>query len=458
MKGSSEVKQMILRSIMSVLLLCGSGARAAVTPEALAKAIQFPVEKYQLKNGLTVLLHPDSSIPSVSYHTWFKVGSKDEAEGRTGLAHFFEHMMFKGTKKFPKDTWGKFLNAKGADYNAFTSWDYTGYYINAPAEQLELLMQVESDRMRNLSLDPKDVTSEREVVKEERRMRYDDNVEGGIREKMAATMFVALPYRWLPIGSMEDLNAASMEDLHKFYKTYYSPNNATLVIAGSIDPVRTRSLIEKYYGSMPREEIHRPAVKVEPEQTKEREATIEREAQAATISVGYRLPEVRHSDHYALDLLSIALGQGESSRLYKQLVYKSEIATGSSASSWGQILAGQFSLYASLKPGVGTDKALAMMEAEVKKLRDAKISERELDKARNQVMKGYVDGLKRVSGRANLLASYETLYGDYTKIFSDLREYQKVTVADIQRVARAYLQPTRRNIIVVKPRKEGRAT
>lgn len=449
---------MVNRFIMSVLLLCAPWVHGAVAPDALEKAIQFPVEKYQLKNGLTVLLHPDESIPSVSYHTWYKVGSKDEVEGRTGLAHFFEHMMFKGTKKFPKDTWGKFLNAKGADYNAFTSWDYTGYYINAPAEHLELLMQVESDRMRNLTLDPKDVNSEREVVKEERRMRYDDNVEGGIREKMAATMFTALPYRWLPIGSMVDLNAASMDDLHKFYKTYYSPNNATLVVAGSFDPEKTKALIEKYYGSLPREEIQRPAVKAEPEQTKERQATIEREAQAPTVSVGYKLPDVRHVDHYALDLLAIALGQGDSSRLYKQLVYKNEIATGSSASSWGQILAGQFSLFASLKPGVPAEKALDMMEAEVKKVRDIKVTQKELDKARNQVMKGYVDGLKRVSGRANLLASYETLVGDYTRIFSDLREYQKVTVDDLQRVARAYLQANKRNIVIVKPRKEGRAT
>lgn len=446
--------------LVGIMVLSAQMATAApsIPPDVLEKAIQFPVEKYELSNGLTVLLHRDTSIPAVSYHTWFRVGSKDEFVGRTGLAHFFEHMMFKGTKKFPKDTWGKFLNAQGADYNAFTSNDYTGYYINAPAEQLELLMQIESDRMRNLTLDPKDVNSEREVVKEERRMRYDDNVEGGIREKMASTMFTELPYKWLPIGSMTDLNAASMEDLHRFYKSFYSPNNAILVVAGNIDLAATKKLIEKYYAGLPKEEIQRPPLKKEPEQTKERWATIEREAQAPTVAVGYPLPDLKNHDHYALDLLSIVLGQGESSRLYKQLVYKSEIATSASASSWGQILAGQFGLYVGLKPGVAPDQALALLEGEVKKMRDKKITQKELDKARIQLMKGAVDGLKKVSGKANMLASSEILYGDYRRIFEDLKEYNKVSIDDVQKVAKAYLQPTKRNIVIVKPRKEGPTT
>lgn len=429
----------------------------AVTPEELEKAIQFKVEKFELKNGLTVLLHPDNSIPSVSIQQWFKVGSKDEVPGRTGLAHFFEHMMFKGTKKYDKDTWGKFLNGKGADVNAFTSNDYTGYYINLPAENLELALDIESDRMRGLLLAEKEVKSEREVVKEERRMRYEDNIDGGIREKMMGIMFSKLPYRWLPIGSMDDLNAASMEDLRSFYKTYYSPNNAVLVIAGSFDPEKAKALVEKYYAKLPREEIKRPEITQEAEQTKETRDVIEREAQAPTVAVGYRLPDLKHKDHYALDLLSILLGQGQSSRLYKSLVYKKEMALSAYAASWGQTLAGQFSIYASLKPKVSPDNMLALMEREVKDLRDKKVSQKELDKARNLFFKDYVDGLKRVSGRARMLANYETLLGDYTRIFSDLKEYQKVTTDDIQRVAKTYLKPTARNTVIVLPKKGGRA-
>ncbi len=438
-----------------LLALVFSTAAWAVTSEELEKAVQVPVEKYELKNGLTVLLHPDKSIPSVSIQQWFKVGSKDEVEGRTGLAHFFEHMMFKGTKKFPKDTWGKFLNGKGAEVNAFTSNDYTGYYINAPAEHTELLLQIESDRMRNLLLEVPEVTSEREVVKEERRMRYEDNIDGGIREKMTTLMFEKLPYRWLPIGSMADLNAASMDDLHAFYKTYYSPNNAVLVVAGAFDPATVKGMIEKYYGGLPREEIKRPKVTQEVPQTKERKAVIEREAQAPTVAVGYRLPDLRSPDHYALDLLSIILGQGQSSRLYRQLVYRNEIALNTYASSWGQTLAGQFSVYASLKPKADPDKVAALMEKEVAGLRDGLVGQKELDKARNIFLKDYVDGLKKVAGRARTLASYETLLGDYTRIFSDLKEYQKVKPADIQRVAKLYLKANQRNTVIVLPRKAG---
>lgn len=430
-------------------------AALANTPDSLEKAVQIPVEKYTLPNGLTVLLQPDTSIPAVSVNTWFRVGSKDEVPGRTGLAHFFEHMMFKGTKKYGKDTWGKFLNGKGADMNAFTNTDYTGYYINAPAEHLELLLDIESDRMRNLILDPKDVNSEREVVKEERRMRFEDSIEGGIRERMASLMYEKLPYRWTPIGSMVDLNAASMDDLHAFYKQFYSPNNAVLVVAGAFDPAAARKLIEKYYAGLPRENIVRPQIAEEPFQKAPREAKISREAQAPTIAIGYKLPDLTNKDHYALDLLSIVLGQGNSSRLYKDLVYKREIATSAGSYSYGQKLAGQFVVHIALKPKVNPDIAIKAIDGELKILRHDPISAKELDKAKNVLMTDYVDGLKRVAGRANLLANYETLHGDYTKIFSDLKKYAEVTPQDLTRVAMAYLTPSKRNIITVLPKKPG---
>lgn len=449
----------LLLACAALVASCFASTNAlAATSEELAKAITMPVEKYELKNGLVVLLHPDSSIPAISLQQWFRVGSKDEVPGRTGLAHFFEHMMFKGTKKYPKDTWGKFMNSKGAEVNAFTSTDYTGYYINLPNEHLELALEIEADRMRNLLLDPKEVKSEREVVKEERRMRYEDQIEGSIREKMADMMFTNLPYHWLTIGSMADLNAASMEDMHKFYKSFYSPNNAVLVVAGSFDKDQVKKLIEKYYGKLPREEITRPKITQDEPQVKEQRAVIEREAQAPTVAVGYRLPDLKHVDNYALDLLSIILGRGQSSRLYKQLVYKDEIALNAYASSWSQVLAGQFTVFANLKPGASPDKALAKLESEIKRLRDTKVPQAELDKARNVFLKDYVDELKKVSGRARTLASYEILFGDYKRVFSDLPEYQKVTVQDIQRVAQAYLKPASRNIVIVLPKKPGGRT
>lgn len=444
-----------MRVVAVFLILLLNQAVFAVTSEELEKAIQIPVEKYQLANGLTVLLHPDNTIPAVSVQTWYRVGSKDEVEGRTGLAHFFEHMMFKGTKKYPKDTWGAFLNAKGTEHNAFTSNDYTGYYINAPAEHLQLLLDIESDRMRQLLLELPEVASEREVVKEERRMRYEDNIDGGIREKMTALMFEKLPYKWLPIGSMVDLNAASMDDLHKFYKTYYSPNNAVLVVAGDFDLKQTKEWIQNYFGVLPKEEIKRPQIVQEVAQTKARRAVIEREAQAPTVAIGYRLPDLKNPDLYALDLLSIILGQGQSSRLYRQLVYKDELALNVSSYSYGQALAGQFVIYASLKPKVNPDKVLNLIDKQVAVLRSKLIDQKELDKARNIFLKDYVDGLKRISGRARMLANYEILLGDYRRIFSDLAEYQKVTPEDIRRVAQSYLKSEQRNIVIVLPRSSG---
>jgi zinc protease len=429
-------------------------AETAPTPD-LEKAIQFPVEKYKLANGLTVLLNPDNSIPSVSIQTWYRVGSKDEHVGRTGLAHFFEHMMFKGTAKYDKNTWRGFLNSKGADFNASTNTDYTNYYINASSENLDVLLSIESDRMRNLLLDPKEVASEREVVKEERRMRYDDSVEGSMHEAMAALLWTKLPYRWLPIGSMVDLNQASMEDLHAFYKEFYSPNNAVLVVAGDFDPAAAKRLIEKYYGGLPQEKIVRPEITPEPEQRAPREVKITRDAQAPMVSVAYHLPDLNNPDLYALDLLSIVLGQGNSSRFYQKLVREKELATSAWAASDNSVLAGEFILVANLKPKTDPSKALAAMELEMKEVRHNLVSQKELDKARNIFMKEYVDRLKRISGRARMLANYETVYGDYTRIFSDLKRYQAVTPDDLKRVANAYLRPSQRNTVIVLPRKAG---
>ena len=421
----------------------------------LSTAIKIPVEKYQLPNGLTVILHPDPSVPQINVQTWYRVGSKDEHVGRTGLAHFFEHMMFKGTPRFGLETWAKTLKNAGGEYNAFTTSDFTGYYITAPAEQLPLLLDVESDRMRHLKLDPGDVDREREVVKEERRMRFEDSVEGGVQEEMNALMFKVLPYHWLAIGYMKDLNQATMEDLRAFYKQFYSPNNATLVVAGAIDVPATKALIKKYYAGLPREEITRPAIGVEEVQTKARFAKISREAQSATIAIGYRIPPITDADNYALDLLAIILGQGDSSRLHHELVYSREMALAIEAGSWSQALAGEYLIQANLKSGINPDRAANLIEAEVEKVRERKVSARELQKARNIMMKEYVGGLKRLAGRARLLANYETIFGDYTRIFKDLKKYEEVTPQDIQRVARKYLAPDQRNVITVVPRPAG---
>ena len=230
----------------SVFLLAASMTASA----SLVKKINFPVEKIKLKNGMTVLLHQDRSIPMISFHQWYRVGSRHEKPGRTGLAHFFEHLMFKGTKKISRDQLEVLIQANGGSNNAFTSRDYTGYYVDFPSGQLELAMQIESDRMRNLIFDMAAIQSEREVVKEERRMRVEDSVDGSIMEATYSTVFKAHPYRWPVIGYMADLNAATIEDLKEFYRAYYAPNNTVLVVAGDFELSKAKSLVNKYYGSI----------------------------------------------------------------------------------------------------------------------------------------------------------------------------------------------------------------
>lgn len=441
---------------MRVLLILFLFSAPLWAQEDFSKAIQLPIEKYQLKNGLTVLLHEERTIPSVSVQTWFRVGSKDEVPGRTGLAHFFEHMMFKGTPKFPKETFGRFLNSKGAETNAFTSNDYTGYYINLPSEHLELALQIESDRMRNLTLDPKDVASEREVVKEERRSRYDDSIEGGVREEMARTMYKSLPYKWLPIGSIKDLNEASMDDLHAFYKTYYSPNNAVLVIAGDFKTEKVKAMIEKYYAPLPHEEIKRVAIAPEAPQTKERRAVIRREAQSPSLTVAYPLPDMQSPDFFALDLLAVIMGEGASSRLYRRLVYNEQLATSVGSYSYGQALAGGFYFMVQLKPKMNPEKALKILNEEIEKMKSGKVTSQELEKARTVFFRDRVDSLKKVSGRARILAEYQTQFGDYSRIFSEMENYQKVTAEDVQSMAKKYLVPAKRNVVTMLPKQGGK--
>ena len=254
---------------------------------------------------------------------------------------------------------------------------------------------------------------------------------------------------------MTDLNSATNADLRAFYQKYYSPGNATLVVSGSFDPVEAKRQIERYYGAVPREEVTRPTITPEPPQTKERRTKIEREAQSPSVAIAYRTPDLSSNDNYALDLLSTILGSGESSRLHRELVYSREMALGVNSYNMGQVLSGKFQIQLNLKTGINPDRALALVESEVEKVRERPVTARELDKARNILMKGYVDQLKKLSGRARVVATYETFFGDFGRMYRDLELYQKVTVADVRRVANDYLKPSRRNIVTVIPRRAG---
>ncbi|MFN7728973.1 MAG: M16 family metallopeptidase [Bdellovibrio sp.] len=414
--------------------------------------IRFPVEKYTLANGLTVLLHEDHTVPMVSYHTWYRVGSRDEQVGTTGAAHMLEHMMFKGAKKYSGKEFDHILHANGITNNAFTSWDYTGFYENLPSSKLELIMDMEVDRMRFLALNPDDLKSELQVVAEERRWRVDNNPMGLLREALFGVAFTKSPYRWPVIGYMSDIQAYTTEKLKYFYDKYYVPNNAVLVIAGDFETAKVKKMIEKYYGVLKESPLAERTYAQDPLPTKPVRKVVESEVQTSTAMLAYPGVASGHIDSYALDLLASILGAGSSSRLYKKLVYQDQIATSAVSYNMTNAASGLFTLSVGLKPGQNEANAERLMKAEVKRLLASAVTQKELEKSKAQLMKDFVDGLMTIDGKAQALALNEILFGTYDKLFTDLEKYKAVTLQDIQRVAKDYLKPEREIVVVLKPK------
>ncbi|HEX4922724.1 MAG TPA: pitrilysin family protein [Bdellovibrionales bacterium] len=408
------------------------------------------VERYKLPNGLTVLMYVDRTVPLVTYHTWFKVGSRDEQPGYTGIAHLFEHMMFKGAKRYGPKEFDKVIQSNGGTNNAFTSHDYTGYFETLPSDKLELMIDLESDRMENLQISEANLKSEREVVKEERRYRVENDVTGRLFEETYATVFKVHPYRWPVIGWMEDLDRITVEKCLEFYKTYYAPNNAVVVIAGDFDKSNAKKLIEKYYGHMKSQPIPSRAVAAEPKQEAAREHVFERDVQSDYMTVAFQNAQAGQPDYYALDVLALILGEGPSSRLYKRLVYDTQLASSVGVSNSASKDPGLFSVTVALKPGVSQKRVERIVYDEIRHARTSLYSEFEIQKAKNAIMTMNVGMLKTVYGKAQSLAFNEVVMGSYEYLFKDLERYNKVTAAQIQRAATAVLDNSRRNLIVQK--------
>lgn len=438
-------------------LVVGAGVALGATDQKSASLkINFPVTKFQLANGLTVILHQDRSVPMISYHTWYRVGSRDEHPGVTGGAHMLEHMMFKGAKKYGGKDFDRILHENGITNNAFTSWDYTGFYQNLPSSKLELMMDMEVDRMRFLNMKEEDLKSELEVVAEERRWRVDNSPPSLLREGLFATLYKVHPYRWPVIGSMEDIKNYKVEALKKFYDDYYVPNNAILVLAGDFEIEPTKKLIEKYYGQLVRKDITRRSYQQEPEQKAPRHFDIQGEVQNTSMIVAYKGVESGHPDSFAMDLAAIVLGGGNSSRLHKKLVYEDQSAAGVQAFNLTNADPGAFMATVALKPGFKPPRAEKVVKAEIEKMKKDLVSEAELAKAKNQVMRDLVDELMTIDGKARSLAVNEILFGSYEKLFSDLEKYKAVTRQDIQRVSQKYLQGAREVVGILNPKSSGK--
>lgn len=409
------------------------------------------VEKFTLKNGLRVLLHVDHTIPVIVYNQWFKVGSVDEKEGRTGLAHFFEHLMFKGTPRISGKDYEQMIHANGGANNAFTTRDYTGYYTYLPSDKLKMVIDIESDRMQNLLFNEKEINSEREVVKEERRMRYENDIFGALNELLYKTVYKTSQYRWPVIGYMADLNATSVAELKDFYRLHYAPNNAVVVIAGSFDPKQAKRWIEDYYGKIPSQPVPETKPIAEENQTARRTEFLKKNVQNPTVSIVYTTPAVGDKDNYALDLLANILGEGNSSRLYKALVYRDQIGANAGVNHSNSKYGGMFQFSSSLKPGVSISKFAPEVDKQIAAVQKAPVSALELEKAKNQIMRDYIGGLKTVAGKGRALALNEIYFNDYTMLFKDLALYEAVTPADVMRVAKQYLVASHSSLVAIEP-------
>jgi len=413
--------------------------------------ISLDVKRHQLKNGLTVLLLEDHTVPMISYHTWYKVGSRHEGPGITGAAHMLEHMMFKGAKKWDGKAFDQTLHSNGMVNNAFTTFDYTGFFQILPSDKLDLMMQMEVDRMSSLAIRQEDLNSERQVVAEERRWRIDNSPMGVMRESLFASLFKGTPYGWPVIGYMKDIQAYESEKLRYFYENFYTPNNAVLVLVGDFDSNKAIKMIEKYYGDLPSRQT--PAAlpynyKAKPGET----VTVKKDVQAPSVAMAYRSAPVMHPDTYALDLASAILGSNKSSRLYRSLVVRQQNATSVSSFQYSLKEDGTFMLFANLKSGVEVDGVVNQMAEEIARLRSVKVSATELENAKIQFLTGFVDELTSMEGKARQLASYEIQTGHYNNLFVDVKKYQEVTAEDIMRVARKYLRPELRTLTILQPK------
>lgn len=430
------------------LIICSLGnAEAADSPSNFK--ISLNVERYVLSNGLTVLLLPDHSAPLVSYQTWFKVGSRDEEPGYTGMAHLFEHMMFKGARRYDGKTFDRLLNGAGATHNAFTTKDHTTYYATLPSSHLELVIDLESDRMESLQVTAENLKSEREVVKEERRYRTDNQVMGKLQEVVYATLFKTYPYKWPVVGWMEDIDRITLEKCRQFFKTYYAPNNAVVVVSGDFSPSEAKGLIQRYYGHIPAQPIPPRQYPAEPPQKDMREQRLWKNVQNEYISLAFKTVPAGVDEYYALDVLASIMGEGNSSWLYKKMVYQKQLASQINVSHAGAQGPSVFQILAVLKPGASHDEALKTIFNDLWDARNRLVSEKELAKAKNMVIKSYIESLKTVNGRAMSVGYNEVLLGSYEHLLSDLEKYGAVTAEKIRLAASAYLNPNQRALNVV---------
>ena len=420
----------------------------------LFNAQQIKFEEYDLPNGLHVILHQDNSAPVVTTSVMYHVGAKDEAAGRTGFAHFFEHLLFEGTKNIKRGEWFKLVSSNGGSNNANTSPDRTYYYETFPSNNEQLGLWMEAERLRHPVINQIGVDTQREVVKEEKRLRMDNQPYGKLVDAILTTLFKKHPYKGTVIGSIEDLNSAKLEEFNAFFKKYYIPNNATLVVAGDIKPEQTKKWISEYFGSIPKgTPITRNFPKETPITQELEETVYDANIQIPAYIFAYRTPAVKERDAYILEMLGSYLSKGKSSVLYKKLVDNEKKALAVEAFSLGLVDHSIFAFFAIPMGNTSKDVLKKDIDAEIKKLQTDLISEEDYQKLQNQVENNFVNANSSVEGIANTLADSYLLKGNTNLINEEINIYRSITREDLRNAARKYLNSNQRAIINYLPKK-----
>ena len=411
----------------------------------------FPVEERQLGNGLQIRLLPDRSLPVCTLYSFFRVGSRNERPGITGISHLFEHMMFNGSKKYGPKEFDRRLEAAGGTSNAYTSNDLTAYYEDFASEALPLVLDLEADRMASLLIDDDSLDRERDVVKEERRFRTDNDIDGMLDEALGALVFLAHPYRWPVIGWMSDIEAITREECERYFRTYYAPNNCTLVLVGDFEPAAALREIERLYGGISAGDGLPKIATGEPPQKGERRAVIRYPSQAPAMLAGFRGPSGRDPDSLVLDLIEAALSAGEGARLKRALVYEQELCVDAHVYFAWRMDPGLFEISLKLNPGVDPDRAEGALWAELARVSDEVMSQRELDRAKNLVRSQLLRSLSTTNGRAHTVGQMEVMLGSWRAMLDLPDRYAAIAAADVQRVARKTFLPHRRNVVTLIP-------
>ena len=418
-------------------------------------AQQIKFEEYDLPNGLHVILHQDNSAPVITTGVMYHVGSKDEVKGRTGFAHFFEHLLFEGTPNIKRGEWMKIVASNGGQNNANTTSDRTYYYETFPSNNEQLGLWMEAERMRHAVINQIGVDTQREVVKEEKRMRMDNQPYGNLLTAILNNLYTNHPYHWPTIGSMEDLNAAKLDEFLDFYKKYYVPNNATLVVAGDLKPEQTKKWIAEYYGSIPKGEVFPKNFTKDAPITQEKEVTVtDANIQLPAYVFAYRTPSNKEKDAYALQMLSTYLSNGKSSVLYKKLVDQDKKALAVQAFNLGMEDGGVFAFF-TIPMGATTRATLQSdIDSEIKKLQTELISQEDYQKLQNQFENQFVNSNSSIQGIASSLATYNVLMGNTNLINKEIDIYRSITREDLKKAAEKYLNSNQRVIINYIPEKK----